>query len=275
MSDALLGGFKTLLMGPAGTGKTHAIGTLVDQGLDVFVLMLENGLESLLGYYRDRGQEIPPNLHWHRIKVVSAGFAELEESVASVRKFDQATVAKMGDKNRKNYNGFETMLAACNDFVDDRTGEHFGDVSTWSTDRVVVLDSLTSVNKHAMTAVTGTKPVKSQADWQIAQNFIEYFFTQLCENCECHAVVIAHMSREVDEVMGGVKLTVATLGKALAPRLPSLFSDVIMAEREGKKYYWNTASAQADLKTRNLEVDSKLPPDFAQIVTSWKRRAEA
>ena len=46
-----LPGFNCMLMGPAGSGKTHAIGTLVDAGVEVFYLALEPGLESLLGYW--------------------------------------------------------------------------------------------------------------------------------------------------------------------------------------------------------------------------------
>jgi len=63
-----LPGFNVMLMGPAGSGKTHALGTLVDSGIEVFYLALEPGLESLLGYWTDRGLPIPANLHWHTLK---------------------------------------------------------------------------------------------------------------------------------------------------------------------------------------------------------------
>ena len=59
-----LAGVNVLLMGPAGSGKTHAIGTLVDTGVEVFYLALEPGLESLIGYYTDCGLEVPANLHY-------------------------------------------------------------------------------------------------------------------------------------------------------------------------------------------------------------------
>ena len=62
-----LPGVNVLLMGPSGTGKTHSIGTLVDLGIDVFYLALEAGMESLLGYWTDRGKEVPANLHWHKV----------------------------------------------------------------------------------------------------------------------------------------------------------------------------------------------------------------
>jgi len=60
-----LPGTNVLLMGPAGTGKTTAIGTLVDAGIETFYMGLEPGLESLLGYWTDKGKPVPANLHWH------------------------------------------------------------------------------------------------------------------------------------------------------------------------------------------------------------------
>ena len=53
--ETALPGVNVMLMGPAGTGKTHSIGTLADAGLEVFYLGLESGLESLYGYYTDKG----------------------------------------------------------------------------------------------------------------------------------------------------------------------------------------------------------------------------
>ena len=47
--DSGLPGVNVLLMGPAGTGKTHSLGTLVEAGIEVFYLGLESGLE-LAGY---------------------------------------------------------------------------------------------------------------------------------------------------------------------------------------------------------------------------------
>ena len=62
MAESLIGP-KVLLMGEGGTGKTHSLGTLVDwcaaNNLEVFALFTENGRETLLGYWKDRGLPIP------------------------------------------------------------------------------------------------------------------------------------------------------------------------------------------------------------------------
>lgn len=267
-----LPGVNVLLMGPAGTGKTHSIGTLVDTGLEVFYLALEPGLESLLGYYKDAGKEIPANLHWHFLKPPKAGFGELVDAATKINQLTLESLSKMQDPNRGKHNQFIELLNAFNNFPDDRTGETFGSVDSWTPDRVLVVDGLTGLSRAAMSLVVGGKPVRNQADWGIAQTQVENLLRMLCENCRCHLVVIGHVERETDLVLGGVKLMVQTLGKALAPKIPAMFSDVILTVREGAKWSWDTANVQADLKTRNLPIKSGLAPDFSQIISKWKSR---
>jgi hypothetical protein len=123
-----------------------------------------------------------------------------------------------------------------------------------------------------MSLVVGGKPVRNQSDWGIAQDQVEKIVRMWTDNCRCHFVLIAHVERETDAILGGVKLMVSTLGKALAPKLPPMFSDVILTVREGSKFTWDTGSAMADVKTRNLPIAGGQPSDFRTIVTKWKSR---
>jgi hypothetical protein len=123
-----------------------------------------------------------------------------------------------------------------------------------------------------MSLVVGGKPVKSQSDWGIAQDQVEKLLRMLCDNCDCHFILLAHVERETDAVLGGVKLMVSTLGAKLAPKIPAMFSDVILTVRQGTKFLWDTGNTQADLKTRNLPIKSDIEPTFAQIIAKWKAR---
>ncbi|MDX2059908.1 MAG: AAA family ATPase [Gemmatimonadales bacterium] len=270
-----LSGVNVLTEGPTGTGKTHALGTLVDTGVETFVLFTESGLESLLGYWTDRGKEVPPNLHWHVLERAPGSFATLAESAQHINTYTQESLHKMQDPNRSKHNQFIGLLKALADFPDDRTKQRFGAVDTWGPDRALVIDSLTGINPIALSLVVGGKPVKSQADWGIAQDQIEKLLRQLTDGCKCHFILTAHVEREIDQVFGGVKITVATLGRALAPKIPPMFSDVVLTYREGAKFLWSTANAQADLKTRNLAIADGLPQDFATIINKWKSRGGA
>lgn len=267
-----LSGVNVLLIGPSGTGKTHSLGTLVDQGIECFYLGLEPGLESLLGYYTDRGLPVPPNLRWHSLKGPTASFAELIDAATKINTLGLDSLAKMQDPNKSKHNRFIELLKSLNNFTDDRTGKEFGAVNTWSPSRVLMMDGMTGLNDCAMSLVIGGKPVKNQSDWGIAQDQVSRLLKMLTESCICHFVLLAHVSRETDMVLGGTKIMVASLGKALAPQIPGMFSDVILTVRNGDKWSWDTANVMADLKTRNLEIKANLPPSFKPILDRWKAR---
>ena len=267
-----LPGVNILLMGPSGTGKTHSIGTLVDLGVEVFYLALESGMESLLGYWTDQGKEVPANLHWHKVSAPTASFTDMIANAKNINMLNLDSLAKMADPNKSKHNQFISLLEALNNFPDDRTGEKYGAVNTWDQSRVLVIDGATGISQCAMALVVGGKAVRNQSDWGIAQDQVEKLVRMLCDNCACHFILLAHVERETDAILGGVKLMVSTLGKALAPKLPAMFSDVILAERTGDKWAWNTASAMADVKCRNLPIKSDNPPTFKPIFEKWLAR---
>jgi len=269
---SVLAGTNVMLMGPAGTGKTYAIGTLADAGVEVFYLGLEPGLESLLAYWTDKGKEIPSNVHWHNMEAPKASFLELMDAANKINTMQLDTLAKLQDPNRSKHNQFIKLLEALNDFPDDRTGNRFGCVDTWGTSRALVVDGMAGLARSAMSLVVGGKPVRSQSDWGLAQDQVEKIVRLWTDHCRCHFVLLAHVEREQDAILGGIKLMVSTLGKALAPKLPPMFSDVILTERSGSNFSWNTGSALADVKTRNLPIAEKLPADFGQIIKKWTSR---
>lgn len=263
---------NVLLEGPTGTGKTYALGTIPRPGLETFVLFTESGLESFLAHWTDKGQEVPSNVHWHVLDRASTNFSTLAQTAETINRQSQESLHKMSDPNRSSHNQFIGLLRALADFPDDRTGGHFGPVDKWGPDRCLALDSLTGINPIALSLVVGGKPVRSQADWGIAQTQIENLIRQLCDGCKCHFVLTAHVEREMDQVFGGVKVTVSTLGRALAPKIPPMFSDVILTVREGTKFSWSTANALADLKTRNLPLAEGITPSFGAIFDKWQSR---
>lgn len=268
-----LNGFNCLVEGPTGTGKTHVIGTLVDTGLECFYIAMESGMESLLGYWTDRGLPVPPNLHWHVLKGVNGGFGTMIERAKMINTLSNEALTKMQDSNKSRYNTFIKLLEVLNNFTDQRTGEVFGPVDSWGVDRALIIDPLTGINNAAMSLCIGGKPIKSQTDWGNAMDTIEKLLRSLTDDCACHFVLTAHVEREIDPVLGGSKITVGTLGVKLAPKLPPMFSDVILARREGSAFYWSTIDPSADLKTRNLPMSDKITPGFKQIYDKWKSRA--
>jgi AAA domain len=269
--SSLLPGVNVLLEGPTGTGKTNALATIADSGVELFLLFTEPGLETVLGYWTDRGKEVPPNVHWHILERGPGSFAVQAESANDINTYTPESLFKKSDPNRSKHNQFVGLLRALADYKDDRTGESFGAVDGWGPDRCVAVDSLTGINPIAMSLVIGGKSLRSQQDWGMAQDVIEKLVRKLSE-CNCHFVLTAHVERETDLVFGGMKITVSTLGRALAPKIPPMFSDVILTVRDASKFSWSTANSQADLKARNLPIADNINPNFDQIFNKWKSR---
>ena len=275
-----LQGVNVLLEGPTGTGKTYAVGTLVDwcaaqtPAMGVHVLFAEQGLETLLGYWTDKGKPIPANLRWRVMNTRPLGLSDLTDAAKKVGQLSYESITKLIDPNRDKNNAFHAILSACADFTDDRTGSKHGAVDGWDASRVFVIDSLSELCNAAMKMVIGNKPTAAPPDYGVSQNNLMNYLRLLTQGCQCHFVLTAHVSREKDEITGGIKLMTKAIGGAISGDIPPLFSDVIYTTREGTEFFWDTASMVVDVKTRNLPIRSKIIPDFAQIMDKWRSRAK-
>ena len=284
-TETSLIGPKILLMGPSGTGKTFATGSLVDwaqkNNKQVFILFTENGLETLLGYWRDEGpnkipREIPACLHWHNSLTRPHDLKSLMAAADSVGKLSYEMLTKMSDGNRGGANNaFYKILSDCANFPDDRTGQKFGPVDSWGTDKIFVIDSLSELSNAAFKMQVGNKPTASPSDYGVSQSNLINFLRLCTQGIACTFVLTAHVDRLVDEISGTTKIMVKSIGKAPANDIPQLFSDVIYTVREGDKWYWDTAAYGVDCKSRSLGFKSKMVPDFTVIMDVWKKRGGA
>ena len=266
-----LPGVNVLIQGPTGSGKTWSLGTLADEGLKLHYFNFEAGGESLRGYWTDSGKPIPPNVFFHTVKSGSASWKEMADNTKQVNTLSYELLKKSMDPNRSKYDQFEQFLRNFANPTDD-AGEKFPSVDEWGTDRVIAIDGLTGLGGSAMSAVIGGKIDRDQKDWGLAQNLVEQTLRRLCDACRCHFVLLAHEEREPDPLGGPSKITVATLGAKLAPKIPPMFSDVAQAKRLSKEFFWDTENPQADLKARNLPIHGKIPPTFKIILDKWKSR---
>ncbi len=258
-------GFKVCLLGPVGTGKTHSIRTLVEAGITPFIIFTENGM-GILG-------DIPAeSCHWMYVKPASEDWSLMRDSANKINTLDFKALTSMPGFNRNKYNQWLKVIEACANFICARTGEEFGNVSHWGTDRCLVIDSLSGLNIMAMNLVAGSKPVKDMKDWGMAMDNLERFIIKLCTDLQCHMLMTAHPERETDQVTGAMKLMLSTLGKKLPPLLPRYFDEVVMTKSSGDSFYWSTTEGNVDLKNRYLPRESKLEPDFALIRAGWEKK---
>ena len=274
-----LAGPNILLNGESGSGKTYSLGTMVDwaekHSFDCFYMDIENSLETLLGYWRDKGKEVPACLHWYQMKSAPVSLTQMIAGAKDTGELSYELLTKKQDPTRGQNNSFWRILQAMSNFTDDRTGKTFGPVDKFNEKQIFMLDSLTELSNAAAKMVIGSRPTMAPPDYGVAQNHLMNFIRLCTQGANCTFVLVAHPSRDKDELTGMVKTTITTVGTAIQAQIPPLFSDVLFAVREGSKFSWDTAAYGVVAKTRYLGYKAGITPDFGQIMDLWLNRGKA
>ncbi len=276
----MIRGPKILLAGEGGVGKTTAIATLINAGLEVFVICTDpGGEESLIEGCEVHDADVS-KMHWKYISPAAMPWESLGNMADDMRRNSYEDLSKQKhNKDKKHMQQFAEVISACETPICDCcTGDPFqwGPLEEWGDDRAFVIDGLSGLNAMARDCMAGTKPVMHPGEWGAAMILEEKFIAKVCADVPCPVVLIAHEEREIDEVHGGgAKIMVSALGKRLAPKLPRLFSDCVHAYREGSKFYWSTTTAGVVTKARSLPLMDKMAPDFTPVIEKWKERQQA
>ena len=266
-------GTKTMLLGPPGAGKTYSISTLVQAGLETFVLFTDpGGEESLLDAMRDR--KLPMDkLHYKYVAPASPKWATLKDMAKKINIMGYNDLAGLKSGiNKSDYQQFFDLLDTLANFTCEHCGKEFGPVDDFGADKALVVDSLSGINVMVMDMTIGAKPTAHQGEWGVAMNAEEKLILKLTSDLDCFFVLTAHIEKEMDETIGKPMSMAGALGRKLAPKLPRTFSDVVLAKKEGKEFYWSTTESNIDLKNRTLAFSGKISPSFVQIVEAWKKR---
>lgn len=251
--------FKGLLVGYPGAGKTGSLACLANAGYNIRILDFD-GNAAVLGEYVK--PEFQPN-----VEIVA-----LEDRL------------KMGSRKVETL-GTPTAFATALKYLDnwkytegDREVD-FGPVNKWTSNDVLVLDSLTGAGRAAfrrtlhMNARTGDKLPRIQ-DWGSAMSDQEAMIEILTSAyVPCHVIVTAHLvmigpdnvEDEEDEVnktnkekaakLVPTKLFPSALGRTLPPKIAEHFPITILAESREKG---NSTKRVLSFAPRK-EVDLKLP----------------
>lgn len=278
-------GVKVLLMGGAGTGKTYQASGLADlprathkdlirlgvtaaPTLKCRWLMLENSQDTIGRYFADRGKRVPDNIGYQEIPIVTKSFADMGKMAKDLGVMTYKMISEWSDPVRAKHDGMMRMYGYLNKFEDMRTGANLGSVEEWGNDTVLIIDGLSGINRAVQGLIVGSRPTLSQGEWNVGQNLINEFLDKLM-TLRCHVIILAHIEREPDEINNTTIITVSTLGKKLAPKIPAKFGDVVISGRKSDKFIWTTMGLQADTKVRNLPLGAELTPGFAPLIESW------
>lgn len=276
----------TLVMGPTGSGKTYSLVTLAKAGLNVFVFITEpTGADSLLDAWdkeklpldggKDMGNGIKSGaLHYTTITPAAAGWAALKDMGVKINNMSYSDLANIkSGVGKEHMKQFPRLIQQFETFQCQRDGKFYGDVTELGPDSAVCMDSLSGLSLITMQHTVGFKPSPHQGEWGIAMSTTEAILLKLSADCKCFFVLTSHIEKEPDEITGMARVTVSTLGRKLAPKIPRFFSEVVRARKDGNgTFRWATQDSEADLKNRCLPNSPNLAPDFGPIVEAYRRR---
>ncbi len=252
-------GSKILLGGPPGSGKTHAIPTLAECGIQTNCIFTESGFGPALRH---------PKVGYMHIPSARGGFETLHTHANQVNTMTMQGLAKLsGDKMK--HTQFLDVISACASFTDARSGKDWGSAEGWGTDMALVVDGLTGLSKMAKHLTIGSRANLSQPEWGVSMDNIEKFVDE-CLALQCHFVLICHLADQKNDLTGEITRVPHTLGQKLAPVLGVEFSDVIFAQRLVDKFSWSTIEPSMTLKANNVPWTRDLLPSFKPLIEKWK-----
>jgi len=272
-----LQGSGVLLIGIPGSGKTYSLSTLISAGLETFVITTDpGGLDALLDSMSDR--KLPMDkLHYHYCPPATASWDDLLQQARKISMLDYKGVKGMKAGDKTAFANYLQFLSRMKNFIDDRTGEEFGAVDSWpaSSNRAIVVDTLTGVNAMALRLMIGGNPTAHEGEWGVAMGVEELLLQTFTSDIKCFGVMTGHIDYDRDFVNGTIVGRVSLLGQKLAPKIPRLFGDVVAAINTGGDFHWSTIAYGLELKTRSLPHSDKLEPSFEPIVRKWRERNAA
>lgn len=228
---------KALVAADSGSGKTGAIASLVDAGLNVRVLDFDNGLSPLKNYIKDRS------------KLKNVRFATLQDQLR----------LQGGKFMIQSATAFQTAM----DLL-DKGGGLWGDdvppVTQWTPNDLLLIDTLGTMSRSCLLMVM-------QINGALAKNPEIQHYGMAMENIEkmldkvtsasigCHVIVNTHLTKEE----GSPKLYPEAIGSKLNPKIARKFDNFWSIEVVGDKRQIKTSrSGLLALKTAK-PIEEKYP----------------
>lgn len=259
---------KILLLGDPGSGKTGSLASLAKAGYNLRIMDFDNGTEILRNL-------LTPE----------------EYATCSIIPLQDRRIAKkvpvMDGQNIRGYKISAIPIKAdawqkavdliCTDWKDPATQKSFGSVYSWTSQDVLVFDSLTHAWRTALNFILainnrlGQNP--TQPEWGTCQGMIlDVLSTFFDASIKCNVVCCAHIAYDTDqnEILHGLP---AGPGRALNREIGTYFNHTIRAATVGSRHSIITQSdGVVELKTaapgkikQSYPIETGLADYFAAV----------
>lgn len=241
---------KAICAADSGSGKTGALASLIDAGLNVRFLDFDNGLSVLRGYVKDKTKLA--NVHYvdkltDELKLV-AGRIGIAKAPAFQRAMDAL------DKGGKDF-----------------WGADIPPLLQWTPRDVLVVDSYSMAGRTCLQMVMqanakGMGHPEIQHYGVAMENLEKWVGILSSSVIKCHVILNTHITN----VEGTAKLYPEALGSKLGPKLGRYFDNMVSISVSGGKRVFRTD------KDGLLALKTAVPmPETLPIETGWKDIFEA
>lgn len=228
---------KLLLIGDHGSGKTGALASLARAGYNLRILDFDNGLNILRNVLRGDPA------------ISRITFATLT---------DKLKQSPLGLVPAGTPRAFMTALKLLTNWKTE--DEDLGPLETWTSQDIIVIDSLTFLSKAAFLYVDVTKGYKDpRQTYGESQKLVEGVLGLLHSGeISCHVIVISHITY-IEADGAPLRGYPQTIGRALSPSVGAYFNSCLMCASRGtgkstKRLIYTQPQGLVELKT-------EFPPD--------------
>lgn len=267
--------FSCLVVAESGCGKTHALVSGLRAGFNIRLISVEGNcfpvFNKALKMYKEeiaKGKAPPLKDGQVGIMLPSVKKGALKELATRNAEEVQKTakyLRETEDLKRARFDKFQGILNSAVAFEDFYTKEKMGSIDTWGDDTILAIDGLTSICEGIKQQHIGARQASTLPDWQFMQEILITLLRTITEKSECNFYLMAHPKKEIDKLKGGTKIYPKSLGISLNSVIPSLFTEVVWAYKDGGNFYWSTDDSECVTRYCFLPAGKKLPQDLGQI----------
>lgn len=258
---------KMLFVAPSGAGKTGALASLAAAGFNLRILDLDNGLDVLVDLLQNPNSKYKGGAERVHFRTITEEMKNVNGKLIPKTAKMWPTAIKMLDHWRDE--GMDSKDEAVKAQAIANGGVDLGPISSWGSDDILVIDSLTMLSTAALNYVLslnmrlGQRP--HQSDWGEGQGLIEGLLQTLyAGEIKCNVIILCHV-KHIGEENGPQVGYPNTLGQALPPKVGSYFNTILYAKTTGqgnalKREILTKTSGVVELKnTAPLKVADRYP----------------
>ncbi len=237
---------KVLYIGDSGAGKTGSLVSLVAAGYKLRILDFDAGIRTLASYVQQQCPDKAANVQYESPR----------------DKYKSSPSGTVLDGPPKAFSDGMKWL--------DKWPQDGSSPGDWGAETILVVDSLTTMSAAAFNWAEAMNPgAKDKRQvYYAGQDLISKFLYNITsDSFKTNVILIGHIQYNEDNTHGAV----SSLGKALSPKVPVLFNNLIAAQTRGfgdnvRRTIRTVSTGVVDLKTEApFKVGKELPLETGML----------